>query len=134
MVYGQPALAVPVTQVQATVTIQPDDDGIVIDARNVGRRYRLSEAAPDDPLSAAVRLTFAHLNLPITDYSLRITLDSTIPIASGLGSGAAVCTALVRALAAYLQSHSASLRGLSSPISNLEVSSLVYETDRKSVV
>ncbi len=130
VVYGQPALALPVTQVQATVTVQPDDDGIVIDARNVGRRYRLSEAAPDDPLSAAIRLTFAHLNLPITDDSLLITLHSTIPIASGLGSGAAVCTALVRALSAHLQLRSASLQGQLSPISNLEISSIVFETEK----
>jgi mevalonate kinase len=130
VVYGQPALAVPVTQVQATATLTPlppsptgrggRSEGIWIDARDVGRRYRLEDASSDDPLAAAIRLTFAHFNLPITDDSLRMTLESTIPIASGLGSGAAVCTALVRALANYLDH----------PLTNAEVSSIVFETEK----
>ena len=130
VVYGQPALAVPVTQVQATATLTPllpspteregRSEGIWIDARDVGRRYRLEDAPPDDPLAAAIRLTFANLQLPISNYVLQITLTSSIPVASGLGSGAAVCTALVRALANYLNH----------PMTNAEVSSIVFETEK----
>ena len=120
VVYGQPALAVPVTQVQATATVEPAPEGVWIDARNVNRCYRLEDADPSDPLALAIRLTFEHLHLHIPHSTFRITLDSTIPIASGLGSGAAVCTALVRALAAHLQS----------PLSNPEVSSIVFETEK----
>jgi mevalonate kinase len=130
VVYGQPALAVPVTQVQATATLTPlppsatgrggGREGIWIDARDVGRRYRMEDAPSNDALGAAIRLTFAHFNLPITDYSLLITLQSTIPIASGLGSGAAICTALVRAIANYLNY----------PITNPEVSAIVFETEK----
>ena len=119
VVYGQPALAVPVTQVQASAAIQPDDTGFWIEALNLNRRYRLSEAPPDDVLAAAVRLTCAHAGLPIPT-GVSLSVDSTIPVASGLGSGAAVCAAIVRALSDYLQS----------PISNLEVSSLVFETEK----
>lgn len=122
VVYGQPALAVPVTQVQATATVESHSAslGIWIEARNLRRRYRLEEARASDSLAAAIRLTFAHLTLPIDDYALHIAIDSTIPIASGLGSGAAVCTAVVRALGAYLQS----------PIPDAGVSSIVFETEK----
>ena len=130
VVYGQPALAVPVTQVQATATLTPlspsptgregRSEGIWIDARDVGRRYRLEDAPPDDPLAAAIRLAFANLQLPISNQVLQITLTSSIPVASGLGSGAAVCTALVRALANYLNH----------PMTNAEVSSIVFETEK----
>lgn len=120
VVYGQPALAVPVTQVQATAAVEPAAQGIWIDACDLGRRYRLDDASADDPLAAAIRLTFANLQLPVSNYALQITLTSSIPIASGLGSGAAVCTALVRALANYLND----------PMTSPEVSSIVFETEK----
>ncbi|MGH2523765.1 MAG: mevalonate kinase family protein, partial [Anaerolineales bacterium] len=132
VVYGQPALAVPVTQVRATATVTPHPpapspagrggggEGIWIDARDLNRRYRLEDAAPDDPLAAAIRLTISNYQLPITSQALQISIVSSIPPASGLGSGAAVCTAIVRALAAHYQS----------PISNSQVSAIVFETEK----
>jgi len=120
VVYGQPALAVPVAQVQATASVEPAPEGIWIDACDLGRRYRLEDASADDPLAAAIRLTLANLQLPVSHYALQITLTSSIPIASGLGSGAAVCTALVRALANYLND----------PMTSPEVSSIVFETEK----
>lgn len=124
VVYGQPALAAPVTQVQATVTVLPSPPGeereIWIDARDLRRRYRLAEAAANDPLAAAIRLTFEHYGLRITHHAFTVSIASTIPPAAGLGSGAAVCTAIVRALAAYLQSS----------LSNPEVAAIVFETEK----
>jgi len=127
VVYGQPALAVPVTQVQATATILPSpsgkgaggEGGLWIDARNLNRRYRLGDADPSDPLSAAVRLTCAHADLPIPS-GITLAVDSTIPIASGLGSGAAVCTALVRALSQHLHLQ----------FSNSQIAAIVFETEK----
>ena len=141
VVYGQPALAVPVTQVQATATITPREakpevrepgrreDWIWIEARDINRRYRLSDASATDPLAAAIRLMFARQAAPRPGATsepptlpdpFSLSLHSAIPIASGLGSGAAVCTATVRALSAYLNL----------PLSDAEVSALVYETEK----
>jgi mevalonate kinase len=97
VVYRRPALAVPLTQVQATATVEPGEAGITIDAPDLQQTVSLDRASPASPLAAIVRLTLAHLQLPPT--SLKITINSTVPIASGLGSGAAVSTAIVRALA-----------------------------------
>ena len=84
VVYGQPALAVPVTQVQATATIQPIDSGFLIDARTLGRRFQLAEAAPENHLAAAVKITCARAGNR-TPPSVALLVESTIPIASGLG-------------------------------------------------
>ena len=120
VVYGRPALAVPVTQVQATAWVEAGapGSGLVLDACDLGERLSLGAAPVEHPLAAAARLTLAHLSLAEPDW--RVIIHSTIPIASGLGSGAAVSAAIVRALA--------DAAGLNIPDS--DVSGLVYEVDR----
>ncbi|MBL8058748.1 MAG: mevalonate kinase [Anaerolineales bacterium] len=124
VVYGQPALAVPVAGVQAVATVTPPAGpqaaaGLWIEARAIGRRYRLEAARPADPLALAARLTLERCAPGAPPPAGTLTIDSTIPIASGLGSGAAVCTAAVRALAA----------ALGRPLPPAEVSALVFQTE-----
>jgi mevalonate kinase len=104
VVYGHPALAVPVTQVQATVTVSDHraTPGVTIEALDIDRTIDVATAEPHEPLSTTVRNTLAHLGLELQDVRLALAIRSSIPIASGLGSGAAVATATVRALAAHL--------------------------------
>jgi mevalonate kinase len=120
VVYSQPAIAVPVLHVQATAQIRaaPPGSGCTIHATDLGRTIRLTTAASDDPLAAAVRGTLAHLQLPEPDVT--ISIHSTIPLAGGMGSGAAVSAALVRALAMHL-GHS---------LNDATVSALVFEVEK----
>jgi mevalonate kinase len=119
VVYGEPALAVPVQDVQAeaTVTNGPAGSGLIIDAVDLGLRLRLAEA-PTNPLVAAARLVLEKTGKPEPDAQLAI--QSTIPIAGGLGSGAAVSAALARALSAYQ----------GNPLDPAELSALVYEVEK----
>jgi mevalonate kinase len=120
VVYGRPALAVPVQAVQARAFVEPAAGGFWIDAPAIGESYRLDEALRDagDPLALAVHLVCRRAEVAVPEARLR--LDSTIPMASGLGSGAAVCTAAVRALAAHL--------GLR--LEPAEVAGMVFETEK----
>ena len=120
VVYGQPAIAVPVTQVKASVTVAPapPGSGLTIVASDLGADYRLDAAPPDEPLTAAARLALSHCSAPEPDATL--TLRSTIPIASGLGSGTAVSTALIRALAEFL----------GCPMETAGLSALVFEIEK----
>ncbi len=98
VVYGRPALAVPVTEVCATATVRMGlpGAGLIVEARDLGQQVRLDQAG--NPLAEAAGLALRWLDLEEPDW--RVEVRSTIPIASGLGSGAAVSVALMRALAA----------------------------------
>ena len=120
VVYGRPAIAVPVTQVRATATVEPapSGSGLTLVAPDLGTSFPLSTAPQNEPLAAAARATLARLSTPEPDAAL--TVASTIPIASGLGSGTAVSTALVRALAGFL-GHT---------LAPEEISALVFEVEK----
>ena len=102
VVYGRPALAVPVTQVCVTVDITDSvRKGIWIDAPDVSLHAELNTLPSDHPLASIVHNLFFLLRVsPFPD--LEVKISSTIPVASGLGSGAAVTIALARALASHL--------------------------------
>ena len=101
VVYGRAAIAVPVTKVQATATVEdaPPRTGCTITALDIDARIRLS-AAPDDPLAVAVRLSTEAAGIQ-TEPDWNVTVRSTIPIAGGMGSGAAVSAALARAVLSH---------------------------------
>lgn len=144
VVYGRPAIAVPVTDVQAmaTATAGESGSGVCIqaadlpapDGRPGGQRYSLRDAPADDPLRASIELALAAF-LPNrhgrgpgspgagsldSEPDLLISVTSTIPMARGLGSGAAVATAVARAIAGYF-GH------VPQPA---EISRLVYEVEK----
>lgn len=118
VVYGRPALAVPLSQMRASATVEPGQaQGIVIRARDLGSEVWLQDATLDDALARITRLTLDTLEV---NGDLEITVASEIPLASGFGSGAAISTAIVRGLADYFG------RTLTAD----EISMLVYETEK----
>lgn len=121
VVYGRPAIAVPVWEkvAQATITDGPRGSGCIGVARDLGRTISLATAGDDEPLAVVTRITLAQLGLP-ANPDWQIEIGSQLPIASGLGSGAALSAALVRAIYAHVNV----------PVSAEEVSTLVYESER----
>lgn len=120
VVYGRPAIAVPVTEVQAQARVEAGavGQGTVILATDLARQVLLREVTDDDPLARIVRSTLAALKRE-RDPDLTITVTSTVPIARGMGSGAAVSTAIVRALAQHFKQW----------LPSRAISELVYQTE-----
>ena len=102
VVYGRPALAVPVTQVHADVKVLDSTRvGIWISAPDVNIHAELNTLPSDHPIATVIH-NFLFLSRVSPFPNLDIHISSTIPVASGLGSGAAVTVALTRALSSHL--------------------------------
>jgi mevalonate kinase len=99
VVYGHPAIAAPVSSLRAFAEAVPNSAGFRIIAEDFGQVLPLTDlsAMVDNALLLTARLVLEHLRLepPLCDFHVR----SQIPPASGMGSGAAVSTALARAIA-----------------------------------
>ncbi|HSO13635.1 MAG TPA: mevalonate kinase [Anaerolineales bacterium] len=132
VVYGHPALAVPVTQVHADVEITDSSrSGIWIDAPDISLRAELNALPSDHPIAAVIH-NFLFLSRTSPSRSgrgdegggrfpnLEIKITSTIPVASGLGSGAAVTVALTRALSSHINY----------PMADEEVNVFSYEIEK----
>ena len=92
----------PVEQVRAEVEVRDGArPGVRLEAPAVGLKAELKTLAQDHPLAAAIHAVASSLGVS-TLPALEIRIDSTIPVASGLGSGAAVSVALIRALSSHL--------------------------------
>ena len=124
VVYGRPAIAVPVTQVQVKTSITADPLGptgrVHIQAPGIQLESDLAKLPVDDPIALAVQGVMRVLavdHLP----ALNLRINSTIPVAAGLGSGAAVSVAILRSLSAFL----------GHPLPDETVSALAFEVEKK---
>ena len=106
VVYGEPAIAVPVFGVQAKAIITADIKGesgkIQIEAPDISLSAPLTELEANHPIRAAILAALGPDRDPAAVPACQILISSSIPTASGLGSGAAVSAAIIRALSAFL--------------------------------
>ena len=122
VVYGAPAIALPLSGIRAWARSSTADYSLTIIAEDLDRSPLVidaDESEPSDPLALMVRLTMQYLGVAAIQGEVRIR--SQIPIASGLGSGAAVSTALGRATA---QLHEVD-------IPNSDLNELVFEVEKR---
>ncbi len=105
VVYGRPAIAVPIPQLMATVettSLSGRKLGTIhVEAPDIGLDSWLHEMSPDHPLAYIINLTLNELGIH-DPPAMGIKISSSIPIASGLGSGTAVSVAILRSLSDHL--------------------------------
>ena len=87
VVYGYPAISLPLLEVKVTCKVVPAESP-----------WHLYE---EDTLSMAVYASLEHLN--IKDACIRCQIDSAIPEKRGMGSSAAISIAAIRAVFDYYQ-------------------------------
>ncbi|WP_420640624.1 mevalonate kinase [Candidatus Leptofilum sp.] len=122
VVYGRPAIAAPVSQIRASASVVYSSSNLCfLVAPDLNRLDRLQDLPEDNPLARAVWLVVKAANL-WEPPGVTIRVHSQIPIASGMGSGAAITAAIIRALAKHLQREDLQ--------SNEMVSALTYEVEK----
>ena len=123
VVYGQPAIAAPVIQVQARAMIMAEPrlpaGSVRIQAPDIGLESWLTDLPGNAPLAMVIDQVFAKIGID-RPPALTVRVTSTIPVASGLGSGAAVSVAVIRALADFLGHR----------LTDEEVCALTYEVEK----
>jgi mevalonate kinase len=123
VVYGRPAIAVPVSKVKARAVVMAEPRnpaGMVrILAPDIGLETTLASLPEDHPFAVVIHKAAAALGIDRFP-ACSIQISSTIPIAGGMGSGAAVSAAVLRALSA----------SIGHPLSDGQVSELVYEAEK----
>ncbi len=106
VVYNQPAIAVPVCdlRVKASITAMPADPSgqIRITSKQTDLNVYLSALEENHPFRKLID-TFCDKTGVKQLPAMHISLSSAIPQASGLGSGAAVSVAIIRALSCFLE-------------------------------
>jgi mevalonate kinase len=121
VVYNQPAIAIPISNIRAQAEIETSlNPGVTIIAGDLGEMIpvNIDIESVDNALAQTVRLVLQRLE--IQPQGLVIHLHSQIPMASGMGSGAAVSTALARALS----------EALGHPLENDVLNEIIYEVEK----
>ena len=121
VVHGQPAIAVPLSQLRASVDARSSAQPLTVSSSHADSApFYWCQGAPVsvNPLSRAIDLTARYFAVNALQGELAIHSD--IPAASGLGSGAAVSAALARGVAALLKRE----------IPDDDLNAIVYEVEK----
>ncbi len=123
VVYGYPAIAAPVTQVKAHVSIvtsnENDPGTIQLCAPDIGILGDINRLPQTHPIRILVSNLLDYFNNPSLP-ALQISIHSEIPIAAGMGSGAAISTALIKAFSSMVDQ----------PIMLEDISDLAFEIEK----
>jgi mevalonate kinase len=120
VVYGWPAVAIPVHSLQVIAKLQEkvDHSGLALISTTTGTQIKYSDSFTNHPLYKVLNSILKDLSMDIPN--VQIEIYSTVPLASGLGSSASLSTSLVRALSKFA----------GKSLSAKRTSDIVYETEK----
>ena len=118
VVYGQPAIAIPLNNLNVITEIKESNHQTTISSDKIGLNTSFKSLPQENPIGKIILLFSRQFSINITNINIQI--HSKIPVASGLGSGAAVSTSLLKALSEYYQIET----------SNDQINKLVFEIEK----
>ena len=98
VVYGKPAIAIPVSGMRASAWSEPGEGKLTINALDLNQKIDLENKTSQFSVLAQTLLSKTKQSEP----NLTINLTSKLPQGSGMGSSAATSTAVCKALSNYL--------------------------------
>lgn len=103
VVYGHPAIAVPLLDITLKVIVQPlpNENKIHIINKGLNEDFLFDEEEHETPYSLALDAIKKHLKIDRLP-AMQLTISSTISPASGLGSSAAFAVAMTKAVTSFL--------------------------------
>lgn len=122
VVYGKPAIALPVFGSKSSVKIfdNSEKSGFIIKAPQLEKTFYLNEKKDIyNPIELTV-INFLNNNEISLKQNIIIEIFSEIPIASGMGSGASISSALIKVLARFFNI----------PLSKKELYTQVFEIEK----
>ena len=105
VVYGQPAIAIPVTSLGTTTKIfarptAPKGE-LFIRAEAIHKSNKFHELPATDPIRQIIELVMKYFSLQSLP-ACEILITSTLPVASGMGSSASLSVSIIRALSEFI--------------------------------
>ncbi len=123
VVYGQPAIAIPVLDVNTRCVIlakpHKTNDEVIINDTAIRLKCNLLKLNPNNSLRKTISLTLAALSINHLP-ACEIQIHSSIPVSGGLGSSASVSVALARAVSAFL----------GHPLENESINDIAFEIEK----
>lgn len=119
VVYGEPAIAIPLTKLRTYADLVPNQKEFRIISENTRLNHPYEKLRPESGLQKLLSIlmeTFEFDKLP----QGTLTIQSRIPIASGLGSGAALSVAIIRAFCKYYNKS----------LSNEQINDIAYRVEK----
>jgi len=122
VVYGYPAIAVPVNTIQVKVSILPaiNTRQSLIKIRNINWHEDVFFTALDENNPIRISINNVFNLIEQTPPHFEMTISSTIPIAAGLGSSAALAVAITNGMSQFLGIH----------LSSEEINALAYKSEK----
>ena len=99
VVYGKPAIAIPVQDLLVITTIKSSKNEVKVFSDKIGLDATLNSLTIDNAIRKTIQLFAEEFSINISNVEIKI--NSSIPVASGLGSGAAVTVSILKALNEY---------------------------------
>jgi mevalonate kinase len=123
VVYGQPAIAIPIFDVKTTCKVFAlpgiSENKVVIKAPVIGVDSSVTQLEPTHPLRQIIKILLDYFKIDHLP-SCEIRIDSTIPVASGMGSSASTSVAMIRALSEFI----------GHPLENKIINLLAFEAEK----